>query len=159
MAAGSGFIANNALAAREPLLIEGTSSLYQRVLTRPGASVHTEANAGTEVEAPPVFTVYYVFARQSIGSDAWIEVGPSKDRDPVGWVLEAKTVEWHQSLSLAFTNPAGRLPVLFFDDRDSLIDFIEDERSESPTIVPPISAASAARVVMGATCRGLGCTP
>ncbi|MDX1401586.1 MAG: serine/threonine protein kinase, partial [Kiloniellales bacterium] len=116
-----------AMAARQPLLIDGTSSLYQRVLTRPGAVIVSEPAAGSEIERPQAFSVFYIFSKKDVDGEEWLEIGPSKDKDPFGWIAHSKTVEWRQSLTMAFTNPSGRSPVLFFDDRGALIDFIEDE--------------------------------
>jgi len=98
---------------RTPLLVPGKKSLYQRVITRPGATM--TSGPGTENAQPiPAFAVYYVYRREG-GDSAWIEVGSAADGRTQGWVPAAKTIDWRHTMIGAFTNPAGRQPVLFMD--------------------------------------------
>ncbi len=114
--------------AREPLMQDGTTSIPQRALSRPDARVVTAPGGDKLVEAPQPFTLYYLFERKQAGGKEWLEVGPNRKADPIGWMPAEDAVDWKQTLVLTFTNPAGRLPTLFFSDRDTLIDFVEDER-------------------------------
>ncbi len=124
----AGLLLLSPAAAREPLMQAGTTSIPQRALSRPDAKVMTAPGGDKLVEAPQPFTLYYLFARKQAGGKEWLEVGPNRDGDPVGWVPAEDTVDWKQTLVLTFTNPAGRLPTLFFSTKDKLIDFVEDER-------------------------------
>lgn len=110
--------------ARTPLIVEGTQSIFQRVLSRPGAGVYETIAAETLIESPPVFSHYYVFARQTEAGREWLEVGPNRAQEPTGWVLADKTLPWRQSIVLSFGNSQGRLPVLFFDQQEKLEELI-----------------------------------
>ena len=105
-----------------PLLIEGTQTLYQRVLTRPGAPLHAAAG-GAVLRAYPAFQPLYVFARQ----DGWAQVGPAARSAPEGWVQLSDVVEWKQNIIAAFTNPAGREPSLLFATPEKLRFLMEHE--------------------------------
>lgn len=112
-----------------PLLVDGTQSLYQRILTHPGALVFAEPDTRDQVVAEPwAFSAYYVYGREGQGDEEVLLIGPSTSaRDVVGWVPALETIAWEHAIVLAFANPVGRLPVLFFDDQDSLFELIEDE--------------------------------
>lgn len=112
---------------RKPLLMEGKKTLYQRVLTRPGARVLKEPAP----EAQPVnedvtpFTVYYVYARKRVQGATMVEVGATVENGPIGWMDAKQAIEWKQALTVAFTNPADRKRVLLFRDRPALTGLIE----------------------------------
>lgn len=105
-----------------PLLIEGMSTLYQRVLTRPGAAL-LPSPGGAETRRYPAFQPLYVFARQG----DWLQVGPSARAQPDGWVARASVIDWKQNIVAAFTNPAGRQRSLMFAGQDQLRALMEDE--------------------------------
>lgn len=100
-------------AARRPLLMPGKTSLFQRVIARPGATISPGPSA---VNAQPLagFSVLYVYQRQG-GDNGWIEVGSGSDGRTQGWIPAPKAVEWRHTMVASFTNPAGRKPVLFLD--------------------------------------------
>jgi hypothetical protein len=107
-------------ADRTPLLQPGKKTLYQRVLTRPGAALAERpgAGAGRPVAA---FSRYYVYGEQEQGGQRWLEVGPDTQGTVKGWLQAGDTVPWLQQMALAFTNPgAQRERALFFDSWDSL---------------------------------------
>lgn len=110
--------------ARAPLLIAGKQSLYQRVIARPGATLSAQPD-GQNARPVPGFTVYYVYARQG-GDAGYIEVGRTADGRPEGWLPAAKAIDWRHTMVAAFTNPAGRQPVLFLrserDQRTLMLD-------------------------------------
>lgn len=109
---------------RRPLLVEGRQTVFQRVLTRPGATLH--ATAGGAVTAPfSPFEPLYVYAREG----DWLEVGRSMRRGADGWVNAEAVVTWRQNIVAAFTNPAGRDRTLFFKDRPSLEFVLNHEAS------------------------------
>lgn len=108
-----------AAAGRAPLLQEGKKTLYQRVITHPGARILQKPEANAPVVAADVrpFTVLYVYARNG----DWLEVGTAGN-PPQGWMSAASTTEWNQSLTLLFTGRSERAPVLFFKTEKALTD-------------------------------------
>ena len=112
-------------AARDPLKLDD-GPLDQRVLTRPGAVLRDGPDAAA-VKKPPVFSTYYVFARETRDGAEWVEIGADRDGAETGWMRGDETVAWKQTIVLAFANPADRIPVLFFEDRPALERFVADE--------------------------------
>ncbi|MEZ5669411.1 MAG: vWA domain-containing protein [Alphaproteobacteria bacterium] len=107
---------------RVPLLQDGKTTLYQRVLTRPDAVLReTPALDAAQVgETLPPFTVFYVYGRQSEAGAEWLEVGVGRDGAVDGWLNAGATVPWNTNMTVAFANPANRERVLLFADRDGL---------------------------------------
>ena len=106
--------------ARKPLLQAGKKTIYERVLTQPGANLHDKAGQTDAGKALPAMSILYVYARQDAGGTSWIEVGPNADGKTIGWLSEKDALPWKQQLTLAFTNPAGRERGLMFGQRDAL---------------------------------------
>ncbi|WP_431282632.1 vWA domain-containing protein [Humitalea sp. 24SJ18S-53] len=102
-------------AQRSALIMEGKQTLTQKVLVRPGATLHTAPDAANGRPIPG-FTLFHVYARQN----GWIEVGPDAQGPTVGWMREERSVAWRQTMVLSFTNPAGRDRTMFFAERDPL---------------------------------------
>ena len=100
-----------------PLLQEGKKSLYQRVISHPGAVLRQSADAASAVVTDKVvpFTVFYVYER----ANGWLRVGTGL-AEPQGWLEEARSTAWNQSLTLLFAPRAGRDPVLFFKTENAL---------------------------------------
>lgn len=113
-------------AERIPLLMEGKTSLYQKLLTRPEAVLH-EAPGGAKKGELPAFSVHYVYDRKTIGDDPWVEVGIDRQGDVVGWIPEAKSIAWKHSLTASFLNPAGRHRTLLMRSRESLETLLNSE--------------------------------
>jgi hypothetical protein len=107
--------------------MEGKRALYQRVLTRPGARLAESPDAAAEGTPIEPFSVYYVFERKTVGGAEWIEVGAASHPPTDGWIEAGKLIDWKQTITVAFTNPAGRERTLLFRDRDSLLDLLESE--------------------------------
>ena len=99
----------------KPMLMEGTKTIYQRVLTRPGATLHNGAE-GPKLEQFAAFQPLYVFAVQG----DWKQVGPSINGDPTGWVKTSTVVDWRQNIVGAFTNAADRRRQLIFGTEEEL---------------------------------------
>ncbi|CBJ80285.1 serine/threonine protein kinase [Xenorhabdus bovienii str. Jollieti] len=104
-----------ALAAQKPLLQEGKQTLYQRVLTYPGCEL--SAKVGEKGKIQPAFSRFYVYQREKQGSEEWLWVGPDSYGNSRGWMKANCSVDWKMQLTLAFTNPSGRNPMLFFRDK------------------------------------------
>jgi len=110
--------------SRAPLLMEGKKTLFQRVLTRPDARPFDKPGGAAGSVLSPM-TALYVYARQTAGGTEWLEVGGGSDGKTIGWLKAEDSVEWRQTLTLAFTNPAGRERALFFRERDKLQGVLE----------------------------------
>lgn len=106
-------------ADRKPLLMQGKETLYERVLTRPGAAIVLQPGAADGI-VQPTFSRFYVYSREEAGKDVWLEVGAEPRGTVIGWVQEQQTVPWKQQLVLSFSNPAGRQRSLFFSSRSAL---------------------------------------
>lgn len=127
--------------ARTPLLIEGKTTLYQRVLTRPGAVLVQEPATG-QGKAEEPFNVYFVYERKEVDGKAWLLVGPGSDGKTVGYLPETDTVAWRHTITLAFATPGNRERVLFFRERAQLLDFINapSAADETKALVDEITA-------------------
>lgn len=113
-------------AARQPLLMEGATTLQQRVLTRPGArptKAPGDDPAGPEL---PPLSVMYVYAREPSPNGVALEIGPAADGKTLGWIPAAQAIDWKQTLVVAFTNPVNRDRALFFNEADPLLALMED---------------------------------
>jgi serine/threonine-protein kinase PpkA len=112
---------------RVPLLMEGKKTLFQKILTRPGAQLLKSPEAGNDQGTPVApFSVYYAYARKKADQE-WIEVGPSRKGQTVGWINASQALDWKQTLTVAFTNPAGRDRILFFRKKKTLRDLLESD--------------------------------
>ncbi len=121
-------------ADRAPLLMEGKKTLYQRVLTRPGAVLKREPGAGPGAKQPAL-TRFYVYGRKAANGAEWLEVGLTAKGKTDGWLAADFTLPWKQQLALAFTNPAGRDRALLFRARSDLIPLLEADspaKAEAP---------------------------
>ncbi|WP_171054011.1 vWA domain-containing protein [Arenibacterium halophilum] len=105
-----------------PLLVEGKQSVYQRVLTRPGAERFQAVDAAPE-GAYPAFQPLYVYGEQA----GWYQVGRSISSGPEAWVKADTVVDWKQNIVAAFTNPAGRQRQVLFETEDQLRALMEHE--------------------------------
>lgn len=134
--------------ARVPLLIEGKKTLYQRVLTRPGAAIAAKPGDATGKPLEP-FSVFFVYERVQAEGKGWLLVGAASDGKTQGFLPEAATVPWRHMITLAFASPTTRERVLFFRERAGLTDFING----------PDPAAEATRLLREITAKGtLGAT-
>ena len=104
-------------AERTPLLLEGKKTLYQRIISHPGAQLRQSPAKDATIVRDQIktFTVFYVYARQ----DGWLEAGASLAQAD-GWLPENDATRWDQSLTLLFTDRTGRERVLFFKNDKSL---------------------------------------
>ncbi|PKM14166.1 MAG: serine/threonine protein kinase [Gammaproteobacteria bacterium HGW-Gammaproteobacteria-5] len=111
-------------AGEHPLLMPGKTTLYQRILAKPGAQLLSAPGAATG-EALPAFSVLYVYARRNQDGQSWLQVGAASDGRVQGWIAAEQAADWKQSLVLKFTERSGRAPVLFMQqaaDVERLID-------------------------------------
>ncbi len=114
---GAAFTCNGANAAnREPLLMEGKSTLYQRVLTTPSCQLTKRADGTGGGKEVPAFSQYYVYDDTGTA----YEVGTNATGNVVGFLQKDCVVPWKQQLAMLFTNPANRYRSLIFDEETSL---------------------------------------
>ena len=103
----------------KPLLMPGKQSLYQRVLSVPGARIADKAGGQADKEVVP-FTAFYVYAREQQGGREWVAVGTDRHGTHIDWLPASDTIEWKHGLTAAFRDPTGYDRVLLFKDGDSL---------------------------------------
>lgn len=115
--------ADPAAAAGAPLLMEGKQTIFQRVLTRPGASLVQQPGAA-DGRAQPALSRFYVYGRKTVGNTEWVEVGGGVHGKVEGWLDANATLPWKQQMALTFTNPANRERTLMFDSREQLMDLL-----------------------------------
>ncbi|NLY27703.1 MAG: VWA domain-containing protein [Alcaligenaceae bacterium] len=140
-----------AFAADKPLLREGKKTLYQRVLTTPGCEIVSAAGARNG-KPQPAFSRFYVYERKQSGTTEWLKIGPDSFGKTVGWMNAACTVDWKMQMTLVFSNPANRNPVLFFESRDKLESII-DAPDPSRTLAPMWSTLKKQQHVPGILAR------
>jgi serine/threonine-protein kinase PpkA len=102
-----------------PLLMAGKHSLYQRVLSTPGARIASEPGGKPGEEVVP-FTAFYVYGRTEMAGKQWIEVGTDRHGSRAGWLPGADCIEWNHGLTAAFRDPTGHDRVLLFENSDAL---------------------------------------
>ncbi|HYN78880.1 MAG TPA: VWA domain-containing protein, partial [Lamprocystis sp. (in: g-proteobacteria)] len=104
----------------EPLHPAGKRDVFERVLTRPGAMVGETPGAPGR-DPLKALSRLYVYARQDVTGQEWLRIGTGVQDDSIrGWLPAAQTIPWKQQLTLAFTNGAGRAPMLFLRDWEAL---------------------------------------
>jgi hypothetical protein len=106
--------------ADQPLLMDGKQSLFQRVLSVPGARIHATAGGAAGDEVVP-FTAYYVYARR----DDWIQVGTGRHGETDGWLRSDDSIEWAQGLTVAFRAANADDRALLFRDAASVRELAE----------------------------------
>ena len=119
MAPLPGMAAGPVGSADRPLLMAGKHSLYQRVLSVPGARIASEAGGEAHTAVVP-FTAFYVYARREQGGREWLELGTDRHGSRAGWLPGNACIEWNHGLTAAFRDPSDHDRVLLFKDSDSL---------------------------------------
>ena len=122
LAASSAFSASE---GRRPELMPGKKSLYQRLVSHPGAKLYNSAadNALVINDKVKTFTAFYVYGRHGNR----VEVGVSQNKAD-GWLDASKTTIWPQAITMVFTDRMGRMPTLFFRNHDALVNTCVDEQ-------------------------------
>lgn len=123
--------------AQTPLTMDGKTTLFQRVLSRPGAVLRASPGAD-DGSRQAALSRFYVFQRRDHDGEQWLQVGAS-EHSTDGWIPAGMTLPWKQQLTLAFTNPANRDRALLFEERESLVNLV---LAEDPAVaVEPIREA------------------
>ena len=105
-------------------LASDVPGLFQRVLTRPGGTL-VDAD-GNRTQLDP-FTILYVYGEASAArGERMLAVGRGRT-GPDGWIPFAQTETWRSMLVMEYAaRTAERRRVLFFSDKDALLDLISD---------------------------------
>ena len=111
---------------RRPLVQDGKTALYQRVIVAPGAVLVTDPARPSETRVVPPFSSFYVYDRREDGSRRWVQVGTDSNGGIDGWVDGDQVFDWNQTLTVAFRDPAKQGRVLLFGDRDSLKKIVDE---------------------------------
>lgn len=111
---------------RRPLIQEGKTALYQRIITSPGAMLVSDLAKPSETRGVPPFSTFYVYDRREAGARKWVQVGTDSNGTIDGWVDGDQAFDWKQTLTVAFRDPAQHERVLLFGDRDSLKKIIDE---------------------------------
>ena len=109
--------------AKEPLMMDGKSSLYQRVLLRAPSEASIEQSGGGNTRQLLPLTQLYVFDRQN----GRLEVAATKSPKLLYWIDEENTIEWRQNIVGVFESTANIARPLLFNDYETLIDVIVSE--------------------------------
>ena len=70
---------------RTPRLLDGKKTLYERVLTRPGAVIAAQPGEAGGKPVPPL-SQYYVYDHKQVAGRDWIEVGAGSRGKTDGWI-------------------------------------------------------------------------
>lgn len=123
VAAASFSASASAEGSREPLLMEGKTTLYQRVLTTPSCKLHAKADASDAGKEIAPLSQYYVYS----DTGATVEVGADTTGKIAGFLDKSCTVPWKMQLALHFTNSANRNRALIFEQEAVLDNIIDSD--------------------------------
>lgn len=117
-----------------PLIQEGKTALYQRVIAIPGAKLNVVPGR-TSAKALPVspFSTFYVYQRKNLDGGEWLQVGTDSTGTVKGWLSASQAVNWNQTLTVAFRDSANQNRVPLFGDRDSLKTLIDSGDADAYT--------------------------
>lgn len=134
LAAGSSALAPMPLwaQAKAPLLMDGKKTLFQKVLTRPGAQLCAKAGDASGKPLEP-FSVFFVYERAEAAGKPWLLVGAGSDGKTQGWLAADASVPWRHMITLSFAVPTNRERVLFFRERQGLTDFVNADAAAAET--------------------------
>lgn len=110
-----------------PLLQKGKRTLYQRVISHPGAKIAPQLGADAKI-AVRTFTPFYVYNRQQSNGEEWLQVSPSYNGQHIlGWIRAQETSPWDKAITLLFADRMGRDPALFFKNFSDLNRLVSSE--------------------------------
>lgn len=124
--------------AAEPLKQAGKTTLYQRVLSTPSCQLKSNFT-DSKGKSVPAFSRYYVYERKYENNQKWLKVGPDSFGKTIGWINDSCAIDWNMQMTLVFTNPVDREPLLFFKDKADLTKIVDAENPE--TLLKPIRNA------------------
>lgn len=108
--------------AEPPLLIEGKTSLFQRVLLREAVVRHTAPDQPGETRLKPL-QAFYVYAREG----DWLRVAAGETGEDSFYIPVAAAIDWKQNIVATFEGSENLGRLMFFDGLDSAYDVVEAE--------------------------------
>jgi serine/threonine-protein kinase PpkA len=104
-----------------PMLVEGKKTLYQRLVTHPGA-IPYQSPGGAAVGPPlEAFTVLYVYEMKFEAGLRWYRCGADAKGTNTFWLNFDYVTLWNNNMTAMFAEKSGRpQPVLFFKRAESL---------------------------------------
>lgn len=126
---------------KAPLVMDGKTSLPQRVLVRDAADGF-DAPQGSPVESVRPLQQLFVYARK----DGWLEVGADDQGSRTFWLEEARVIDWKQNIVAALEVAPELERTLFFRDIDAAYEVIEaeDPAADAATLRAEAEAAEGA---------------
>ena len=117
-------------ASERPLLMPGKKALFQRVIAVPGAAL--AATRGGEADTPVTpFSVFYVYARERNGADEFLHVGTDSNGTLSGWLSASDAIDWRQTLTVGFKDPANQPRVMLFRNREALRELLAEPDADA----------------------------
>jgi serine/threonine-protein kinase PpkA len=132
-----------AAAAETPLLMDGKTSLYQRVLLREAVARHSAPDKPEAAMLRPL-QAFYVYAREG----DWLKVAPDEAGGDLFYVPAAAAIDWKQNIVATFEGSENLGRVMFFDGFDSAYDLVEAEDPAAAAV--PLRAEAEAAEAGGA---------
>ena len=111
-----------AAAAETPLLMEGKTSLYQRVLLREAVARHSAPDTPEEAMLRPL-QAFYVYAREG----DWLKVAAGDAGADPFYIPAAVAIDWKQNIVATFEGSENLGRLMFFDGFDSAYSVVEAE--------------------------------
>ncbi|MDR1297569.1 MAG: VWA domain-containing protein [Deltaproteobacteria bacterium] len=112
--------ASGAGAQNAPLTVPGKKTIFQRVITHPGAERFNDTSARSGDPLRP-FSALYVYETIDIDGVDWLRVSSNTRGQGTAWVKKSLTSEWNKALVLLVSPPARRRPLMFFKSRNDLL--------------------------------------
>ena len=113
-------------AADKPLLMDGKTTLFQRVLSVPDARIYEKPDDSATSDPVVPFSVLYVYEK----SGDWIRVGHNSFGQTAGWVKNDKAIDWNQALTVSFKDSQDMQRVMMFNSKGDLERLVSDYDKE-----------------------------
>lgn len=114
---------------KRPLLMEGKSALYQRVLAIPEAQLYDQPGDSQGAQVIP-FSAFYVYEHKDVAGSDWLLVGTDRHGGLAGWLAAKDSIPWNQGLTVVFRDPTGHDRVLMLRDKAALKALAKDAGGE-----------------------------
>ena len=111
--------------AVEPLTLPQAKEIYQRIITLPGAALHSGPTEAATGKPLPVFSIFYVFSRKTASGQEWVEVGRQLHGPSEGWLPADQTDDWTTMLVMQYTPAGQRGRTLYFERETDLADIVD----------------------------------